>query len=90
LPDGKTAPGGTTLPAGVLGPGSGSSGNSALPPGYNLLLAVNGLSGSDGPDGLTLGVALAVFLVVLATPAVVLGRRRRKREHAAAAGEGQE
>jgi hypothetical protein len=30
-----------------------------------------------------------VFLVVLTAPAVVLGRRRRKREHARAAGEGQ-
>jgi hypothetical protein len=86
-PGDKTGPGSTTLPSGVLGPGSGSSGSGTLPPGYNLLLAVNGLSGRDGPDGLTLGAALAVFLLVLTTPAVILGRRRRGREHAMATDE---
>jgi hypothetical protein len=87
LPDDKTAPVQTTLPAGVLGPGTGSPGNNTLPPGYNLLQAVNGLQGHDGPDGTTLDAALAASAVVLVAPAVLLGaRRRRKRVHAISQG----
>jgi LPXTG-motif cell wall-anchored protein len=48
-------------------------------PGYKLLLAVNSLQGRTGPSSSTLWLALGASLVVLVTPAVLLGRRRRPR-----------
>jgi hypothetical protein len=76
---GSKAPGSTTLPKGVIGPGTHANGSTTLPPGYNLLLAVNGMSGRDGPNGTTLGAALAASIVVLSTPVVILEMRRRRR-----------